>query len=152
MRYNNKMNKNGHKALPGQKTGKLWAVWALIPVFLIIPGFFIAADTTTESDWLERRMVKVVEELGSADGGETRVVVLGTLTYSDTGIGSEFSAYLGEKLRKALRGSPRFQVSDSENLDKVMEQMKLALSGLADESEATEIGKLKSATALLKGR
>jgi len=139
-----------------QSFGIFLPVWGFILVFLLIPVISTAADTTAESgrldSRLERRMERMVEELGSAGGGETMVVVLGTLTYSDTGIGSEFSAYLGEKLRKALRDSPRFQVSDSENLDKVMEQMKLALSGLADETGAPEVGKLKSATALLEGR
>jgi hypothetical protein len=123
----------------------------------MLPLLSLAADTA-EGGAIESRLAAAVEELDSSawedpeTGGGQKVVALGSLTYSDTGIGSEFSAYLGQKLRAALRDSPRFQVSDSDNIDEVMEQMKIALSGLADETGGPEIGKLKSATALLEGR
>ncbi len=127
------------------------SVSKLILILLIMPLQFLAADITYSGS-IENSLTEVVEELGRSASGGPRVVAVGTLTYSDTGIGSEFSAYIGEKLRASLRESAKFQVSDSENLDKVMEQMKMALSGLADESEGPETGKLKSATALLEGR
>ncbi|MCF7947453.1 MAG: DUF4384 domain-containing protein [Spirochaetia bacterium] len=80
-----------------------------------------------------------------------RVVVVGTITYANTGIGSEFSAYIGEKLRDSLRDHDHFLVSDNRNLDKIMEQMKLAISGFTDKSQGPEIGKLRTATTLLEG-
>jgi hypothetical protein len=114
-------------------------------------GFGDVPVAAAESSSIDRSLARAVEDLARTAGG-TKVVALGSLTYSDTGIGSEFSAYIGDRLREALRSSDRFQVSDSENLDKVMEQMKLALSGLAEETGGPEIGKLKTATALLEGR
>ena len=141
----------------GQVESTARSLTACITLFLMLPLLSFAADTA-EGGAIEGRLEVAVEEIGRAAREESRsgagpkVVALGTLTYSDTGIGSEFSAYLGQKLRAALRDSPRFQVSDSDNLDEVMEQMKIALSGLADETGGPEIGKLKSATALLEGR
>ncbi len=99
-----------------------------------------------------RRAVNALAGEAGRNRSNPWVVAVGTLTYADTGIGSEFSSYLGGRLREALRGSSAFLVSDTENIDKVMEQIKLALTGLTDAQGAPEVGKLRSATALLEGR
>ena len=159
----NRETKCRHEVAGFVRTGSVGGLLLLFLLFLLISLQPIAADTSSRSR-IESRLAAAVEELGraieangatkdgSATAGAPNVVALGTITYADKGIGSEFSAFIEEKLRFSLRVSPRFQVSDSDNLDKVMEQLKIALSGLADETTGPEIGELKSVTALLAGR
>ena len=111
---------------------------------------FVAAVSAQDGP-IDTRLQRAVTEFAESLE-EKKVVAVGTITYSDTGIGSEFSSFLGEKLKRQLRRSSYFEVSAGDDLEKIMEQMKLSLSGIADEASAPEAGKIKAATALLDGR
>ena len=130
---------------------------------LVIIAAMLITQHLWANDAMDTQLGKAVEALareagrqrseaglqGNANGSQ--VVAVGTITYADTGIGSEFSAYVGDKMEGSLRASDRFMVSDNRNLDEIMEQMKLAMSGFADETRGPEIGRLRTATALLEG-
>lgn len=57
-----------------------------------------------------------------------------------------------EALIQELVQTTRFQVLDRRNLEKLMQEHNLALSGLVDEATAAELGKLIPAAALILGR
>ncbi|HHL72045.1 MAG TPA: tetratricopeptide repeat protein [Bacteroidetes bacterium] len=62
------------------------------------------------------------------------------------------SADLSEELTQALFESGRFEVLNRQNLDRILAEHSLALSGVIDEEQAAELGKFLGAAALIFGR
>jgi len=60
--------------------------------------------------------------------------------------------YFTEQLLKALREWGRFKLVERADLQKIMEELELQLSELADESDASRVGKLMGAELLVMGK
>ena len=64
----------------------------------------------------------------SAACSQPELVAVGNITYSDKQIGSKFSAYLSEQLKLYIREDIKFYLADTDNMDQIIEQMKMSLS------------------------
>jgi len=63
----------------------------------------------------------------------------------------EIGALVDELIRSEISNSTYFILTERKNLEKILEEIELSLSDVADTSEAVEVGQLTSATVLLAG-
>jgi hypothetical protein len=84
----------------------------------------------------------------SAD--QPKNLVVSDFSVSGTG-DSGFGKVLGDIARDVVGGYEEVVLVDRENLDKIMEEQALQLSGLSPEDKAVKAGKLAGATLLLAG-
>ena len=82
----------------------------------------------------------------------TIVTGTGNFVYADKSIGSSYSLYLQELVSQELQISNKFDFTDRESLDLIMDEIKLGLMGITDESTSPEPGMLKGLESLVVGR
>jgi hypothetical protein len=80
------------------------------------------------------------------------VICYGNFTYSDKGMGSEFSFYLENNLTLILKECPQYELFARDKLEDILEAQELTLSDLFSEKDAIQVGNLKSIGAILSGR
>lgn len=78
-------------------------------------------------------------------------ICIGQNTYKETDMGSEFSEYLSEELSIAIVKSDILKEISRKELDQILREQKLSLSGLIDNTEDFEVGKIQSIDAILTG-
>lgn len=119
---------------------------------IAIFGFiFCLQVSVSAANTIDSMLEKVLADF-FAGVSEKTTVKLGNFTYADTGMGSGFSAYIADKLKIAIERSAGFSLFEEEQLEAMIETMKLNMSGLFDEETAVEIGKIQGARAILSGR
>lgn len=78
-------------------------------------------------------------------------ICIGQNTYRDTDMSSEFGAYISDELDIAISKTKAFEEISRKELDQILKEQKLSLSGLINTSESIEPGKIKGIDAVLTG-
>jgi opacity protein-like surface antigen len=106
---------------------------------------------------LERGLVRAVEELTAfvVEGRESSLkaaVALGDFTAGgQTAVALDMGAAVRDSLAAVLSRSNELVVAERANLDAILEEMELQLSGLTDEASAVKVGELLNAEAIFYG-
>ena len=79
------------------------------------------------------------------------VAGVGNIVLEDKNIGSSFSAYIQEAIANELKQSSKFEFSDRRQLDLIMNEIKLGLTGVTDESTSVEPGLLRGLEYIVSG-
>jgi hypothetical protein len=114
----------------------------LLVVLAPVPGLCDAPE-----DAVRGVVERIEENLGTLGGN---VLVVAPLTYPD-GIKSIEGALVSERLLEALAEGGFVKVVERTMLDKVLDEQKLAASGLVDPATAVRVGKLLGARGMLTG-
>lgn len=111
-------------------------------LFIIFP---VLADTID---------YKISTALQSMENRVSENLVIGicNIVYSDREFGSEFSGLFKQKLKVAVQASEKFKLSETDNLDLILEQWDFQHSGFVDENQAVRIGELDAVKALITGK
>ncbi|MBF0118659.1 MAG: hypothetical protein HQK79_07465 [Desulfobacterales bacterium] len=89
--------------------------------------------------------------LSNADFQKTKVAVLDFQTQGQGFESSDMGKIVAEWLITALVKEGRFEVIERRMLEKIIEEQKLMMSGMLDETSATKIGKLLGVRAIITG-
>jgi hypothetical protein len=112
---------------------------------------FLTVAFSAYSISTEEALNQAVDEFEKA---VTKISVagVGNIVYGSKKIGSSYSLYIQESISSYLQKSSRFELSDRSNLDAVMEEFKLSLSGITEGTTVPEIGMLKGLEYIVTGK
>ncbi len=96
-------------------------------------------------------VVLTVDRPAEINLSDYKTIAIGDFV-SERGNRSLYSLNIEEALTHRLFETGAFEIVDRQNIDRLMEEHSLSLSGLVDESSALEIGKLMGSAVLIFGR
>ncbi|MFH1006213.1 MAG: FlgO family outer membrane protein [Candidatus Latescibacterota bacterium] len=105
----------------------------------------------SERNDLDSRLAELTRQIVNSltKTGKTKIAVI---EFSDLdGNITEFGKYLSEELITRLFTTGKFEVVERQLLNKVLEEHKLTLTGLIDETSAKELGKILGVDAIASG-
>ena len=120
-------------------------------VVFILGSCATTQKTISHKDELQEKMGLLAQEIASPIKKRIRVAVV---EFTDIrGKSSELGMLLAVKLTGELYSTGKFDIVERERtqLDKIMEELRLSLSDLVDESSARRLGKQLAAEAILTG-
>ena len=115
---------------------------ALFTIISVFPNFADSLDSGLEST------ISFYESFVSDGSG----IGIGTLVFEDKNISSSLSGYLAEKLAGIITHSGKMTLVNREQLDTILEEIKLGLTGIIEESSSLDPGALKGLEYLITGR
>ena len=149
---------------------KRFLVWIVIGALIIAAVFLVGCaaqketvvpsktttepysrSTLSERNDLDSRLADLTQQIVKSltKKGKTKIAVI---EFSDLdGNITEFGKYLSEELITRLFMTGNFEVIERQLLNKVMEEHKLTLTGLIDETSAKELGKILGVDAIASG-
>lgn len=101
---------------------------------------------------LQSRIAEAVDRLVAGRDLEVVRLSIGNITYQDSGVGSEFSAWFVDRLGRAIHDNPRAEEFEREKLDRLIAELKLSQSDLLDPSTVAPLGLLKGVHGIVEGR
>jgi TolB-like protein len=96
-------------------------------------------------------MIQFVPATGQADFKKTKIAVLDFQLQGEGFETDDMGSIVAEWFITALVRSGRFDVVERGMLNKILEEQKLGMTGVVDESTATKIGKLLGVQAIISG-
>ncbi len=130
-----------------------------LPLMLVgCAGGMRTSFTTFEKDRVEITKSSPVEEAIhdlskqlKQKGIEKLKICMGQYTYQDSNMSAAFSTFISSELSKVVIICPAFEEISRKELNQILEEQKLSLTGLIDPTEVTEVGKIKGVDAILTG-
>ena len=117
-------------------------------IFMLIMILISVSSWALSSEDASKQAVSAFEKAVSARS----VAGVGNIVYGEKKIGSSYSLYLQELISGELQKSESFELSDRGNLDDIMKEVKLALSGMTDSDTSIDIGMLKGLEYIVTGK
>ena len=118
----------------------------IISLFLCFSSLFLWADE------LDNLTDSIISDFSQDIDSNRNGIGIGNFVYAEHNIGSSFSNYLSEKFSSSISKNKNFELIDRYKIDVIMEEAKLSLSGLIDDSTTVDIGELKGLQYLISGR
>lgn len=79
------------------------------------------------------------------------VLAIGNIVYQPGNLSSPYSIYLRETLGGLIQDHPTFNYSNRDNLNQVIQEIKLGLSGFIDEESAAQAGRIEALDYIVTG-
>jgi len=101
---------------------------------------------------LKNQLSAALHELSTQIPIKPLRVAVWNINYEDTPIGSKFSQYFADALSIALTRSADYEVFDRSDLEMILQEKRLSMTGIIDEETKVLPGMLKGVEALIHGK
>ncbi|RLA95234.1 MAG: hypothetical protein DRG83_18840 [Deltaproteobacteria bacterium] len=124
--------------------------------FLISPVRRLKAEASSALETLKPKLVsfqieKCIKDLARQITSKPLRVSIGNITYQNTDLSSKFGEYLSSELSVGLTKSRSFQEISRRDLDEILKEQRLSLTGIIDQETQVKPGKILGIEALLYG-
>ncbi len=114
-------------------------------IYLIFIGGLVFSDSMDSILYPPlKKLINPVEE--------NLTIGIGNIVLSDKNIGSEFSSYVSERIELVLTEESAVSVVNRNNMDQIIDEITLELSGLFDDEAGSMTGELKVVDTLITGK
>lgn len=120
----------------------------LLTIFFLLCTTFVYSQE--EPELIQQYLDLAIRNIKN-DSQKPLVVSIGSITFSDKNLGSEFSAYLEDHLSKSISMNPSFEYFAKDKLEDILKEQEYSISDLVDPSTKIRIGKLKGVNSIIDG-